>query len=160
MSTRTRTTSTGRSHSTHKALLMRLGNHSTPYISRPSLPFGAVDSRQPVGHISRPLPFFTEKISRKSGETNRPPLTSSFDFFRYTQEHPGPSHADSLSGRKSLQGPPVPLSESDQERQHKQRDQESLRRLDGLLIQHMEAEKDPIKRIASNVHASTGQVKP
>ncbi|SJL09584.1 uncharacterized protein ARMOST_12964 [Armillaria ostoyae] len=158
--TRTRTTSTGRSHSTHKALLMRLGNHSTPYVSRPSLPFGAVDSRQPIGHISRPSPFFTEKISRRSGETNRPPLTSSFDFFRYTQEHPGPSHADSLSGRKSLQGPPVTLSESDQERQHKQRDQESLRRLDGLLIQHMEAEKDRIKRIASNVHASTGQVKP
>ncbi|KAK0485159.1 hypothetical protein IW261DRAFT_1360585 [Armillaria novae-zelandiae] len=158
--TRTRTTSTGRSHSTHKALLMRLGNHSTPYVSRPSLSFGTVDSRQPVGHISRPSPFFTEKISRKSGETNRPPLTSSFDFFRYTQEHPGPSHAEPLSGRKSLQGPPATLSESDQERQHKQRDQESLRRLDGLLIQHMEAEKDRIKRIASNVHASTGQVKP
>ncbi|KAK0469843.1 uncharacterized protein EV420DRAFT_1634254 [Desarmillaria tabescens] len=157
---RTRTTSTGRSHSTHKTLLMRLGNHSTPYVSRPSLPFGAVDSRQPIGHISRPLPFFAEKLSRKSGETNHPTLTSSFDFFRYTQEHPGPSHADSLSGRKSLQGPPATLSESDQAWQHKQRDQESLRRLDGLLIQHMEAEKDRIKRIASNVHASTGQVKP
>ncbi|KAK0204741.1 hypothetical protein DFS33DRAFT_1322434 [Desarmillaria ectypa] len=158
--TRTRTTSTGRSHSTHKTLLMRLGNHSTPYVSRPSLPFGVVDSRQPIGHISRPSPFFAEKLSRKSGETNHPPLTSSFDFFRYTQEHPGPSHADSLSGRKSLQGLSAALSESDPAWQHKQRDQESLRRLDGLLIQHMEAEKDRIKRIASNVHASTSQVKP
>ncbi|KAG7451118.1 uncharacterized protein BT62DRAFT_990767 [Guyanagaster necrorhizus] len=155
--TRTRTTSTGRSHSTHKTLLMRLGNHSTPYISRPSLPFGAVDPRQPIGHISRPSPFFTEKISRKSGETNHPSLTSSFDFFRYTQEHPGPSYADSSSGVKSLQG--ATLSESEHAWQHKQRDQESLRRLDGLLIQHMEAEKDRIKRIASNVHASNGQVK-
>jgi len=36
----------------------------------------------------------------------------------------------------------------------RERDQESMRKLDGLLIQHMEAEKNRMRKIAKNVASS------
>ncbi|KAF9046926.1 hypothetical protein BDZ89DRAFT_1058396 [Hymenopellis radicata] len=120
--------------------LMRLGNHSTPYVARPSLPFGVTDPKQPIGYTppqTRPQ-FFVDKAERSVTGSGTTPV-SSFDFFKYAQDHP----------RR-----PATADENVQAWQHKQRDQESLRRLDGLLVQHMEAEKDRLKRIASNIQSS------
>ncbi len=133
--------------------LMRLGNHSTPHVARPSLPFGVTDPKQPIGYTpkqTRPQ-FFVDKAERSVSGSGTTPA-SSFDFFKYAQDHP--RSPDLLGGSGAGKRRPATADENVQAWQHKQRDQESLRRLDGLLVQHMEAEKDRLKRIASNIQSS------
>lgn len=119
--------------------IMKLGNHSMPYVS-PSKQgienLAAFDKRKPIANVPVRQPFFTD---RKSDQGHG--ITSStFDFHKYTQEHP-----------------PATTSPSDIRRPStgEVRAQESLRKLDGMLIQHMETEKDTIKRIATTLKQTT-----
>ncbi|KAF8992854.1 hypothetical protein BDQ17DRAFT_1369018 [Cyathus striatus] len=132
---------------------MRLGNHSTPYIpsspvesTRSSIPVSIdATTRRPVGNIVKQVPFFTD---RRSDEGH--------DFLRYTRDHPqsegtaGPSSSLFDIGHNTNQRRPA-TADHVAKWQSDQRAQESLRRLDGMLIQHMEAEKDTIKRIATTL---------
>lgn len=131
---------------------MRLGNFSTPYLRkgesfRPNLlPIGNNPlSNQPRSSSTFRQPFF---VDRKHDV-----LSSTYDFFKYAQEHP-PAAASPTSPESS--GPRRP-STADHVTvwRNNQRAQESLRRLDGLLIQHMEDEKDTIKRIATTLKQTT-----
>ena len=128
---------------------MRLGNFSTPYLRkgesyRPNLlPIGnSPHSKQPRSSSTFRQPFF---VDRKHDV-----LSSTYDFFKYAQEHP-PAAASPTSPESS--GPPRRPSTADHVTvwRNNQRAQESLRRLDGMLIQHMEDEKDTIKRIATTL---------
>jgi hypothetical protein len=159
------------SASTSGSTLMRLGNRSLPYVGRfreerrPSLPFGASDPRRPIGKLpmrapvsNNPLPSPVGNIpfrgpvfaERRSGDYGIGHSRPSFDFHQYTRDHPtGPTLEAQRLGRPSP-------SENVRVWQTNQRAQESLRRLDGMLVQHMEAEKDTIKRIAtSTLHTKT-----
>ncbi|KAJ7650347.1 hypothetical protein FB45DRAFT_1050378 [Roridomyces roridus] len=131
--------------SSSRSLLMRLGNHSTPYVTRSA----DGHSHRPVGNVpAAPASFFTERRggSRKSEQGHGPP-TSTFDFYRYAQQHPLISPpADATAHRRP--------HTSDQASGSSQKAQESMRRLDGLLIQHMEAEKDTIKRITTTIQSN------
>ena len=128
---------------------MRLGNFSTPYLRkgesyRPNLlPIGnSPHSKQPRSNSTFRQPFF---VDRKHDVLS----PSTYDFFKYAQEHP-PTVASPTSPESS--GPRRP-STADHVTvwRNSQRAQESLRRLDGMLIQHMEDEKDTIKRIATTL---------
>jgi hypothetical protein len=146
------------SASSPQPLIMRLGNRSTPHVSRsyergPSLPIGPTspsktfESKKPVGNIpSRPT-FFNDKKYSKSDQGHGPPM-SAMDLYRFTQH----------SEQKSLRPPMSNVQGVQVGRawQSDQRVQESLRRLDGMLIQHMEAERDTIKRIATSARQTNG----
>jgi hypothetical protein len=135
--------------------LMRLGNHSTPYVGRvtetrrPSLPFGVGD-KKPVGNTPVKPSFFTER-SGKSDQGHGSPV-SSFEFYRTVQQkHQRPS--TSTSGPSTVFSKPRSATVGPREWPPNQKAQESLRKLDGMLIQHMEAEKDTIKRIATTARS-------
>ena len=160
--TRSRTMSNVSSPS--KSLLMRLGNHSTPYFSRTAqstndqpapLPFGVQDPKQPIVN----MPVFTRQKTGKSDHGPGAPV-SSFDFYKYSKQHTSGPSAD-------LGEPPRrPATAGDTRTMDKkgpataEDEQESLRRLDGLLQQHMEAEKDTMKRIAKTLQSSNKQRTP
>ncbi|KAK7033068.1 thiamine pyrophosphokinase [Favolaschia claudopus] len=72
--------------SSSRSLLMRLGNHSTPYVSR-SAENSPISSKRAVGNIPASSSFFKRGKSGKSDQGHGPP-TSTFDFFQYTQQHP------------------------------------------------------------------------
>ena len=128
---------------------MRLGNFSTPYLRkgesyRPNLlPIGNnPHSKQPRSGSTFRQPFF---VDRKHDVLS----PSTYDFFKYAQEHPptlaSPTSPESSSPRRPSTADHVTVWRNNQ------RAQESLRRLDGMLIQHMEDEKDTIKRIATTL---------
>lgn len=130
--------------------IMRLGNFSTPYLRngesyRPNLlPIGNnPHSKQPVSSSAFRQPFF---VDRKHDVLS----SSTYDFFKYAQEHPPtvaslPTSPGSSDPRRPSTADHVTVWRNNQ------RAQESLRRLDGMLIQHMEDEKDTIKRIATTL---------
>ena len=128
---------------------MRLGNFSTPYLRkgesyRPNLlPIGNnPHSKQPRSGSTFRQPFF---VDRKHDVLS----PSTYDFFKYAQEHPpivaSPTAPEPSSPRRPSTADHVTVWRNNQ------RAQESLRRLDGMLIQHMEDEKDTIKRIATTL---------
>ncbi|TFK40304.1 hypothetical protein BDQ12DRAFT_734302 [Crucibulum laeve] len=125
--------------------IMRLGNHSTPYVSRSPIsdslrPKIDLEAMKPIGHTpSRPT-FFADRKGDQAGQPS-----SAFDFYKYTQEHPPVVAGPSDGKRRPATAGHVA------EWQTNQRAQDSLRKLDGMLIQHMEAEKDTIKRIATTM---------
>ncbi|KAG6865718.1 hypothetical protein C0991_012364 [Blastosporella zonata] len=134
--------------------LMRLGNHSTPYVSQPSgvmqRPSTGIKNKKPVGNIPVRTPFFTE-LAGKNDPAHGPPM-SSFDFYKYAQQSTVATRQPSGSKRRSTVGNAAVWRTMDPQAQ------ESLKKLDGLLIQHMETEKDTIKRIAarSNIPVERG----
>jgi len=134
--------------------LTRLGNHSTPFIGRviearrPSLPFGVGDQK-PVGNTPARPSFFTER-SGKSDQGHGSPV-SSFEFYRKVQQQNRPATA--TSGPSTMFSKPRSATVGPAVWPPNQKAQESLRRLDGMLIQHMEAERDTIKRIATTARS-------
>ena len=147
--------------SPNKPSLMRLGNHSTPHISRTArsaaghrapMPFGVRDRKQPIANVPQTKPFFVQQRSGKSDQGQNAPV-SSFDFYKYSQQHARDPSTD-------VTGPERPgtagSSRSNKPTRSATAD-ESLRRLDGLLQQHMVAEKDTIRRIAKTLQSSSNQ---
>ncbi|CCM04312.1 uncharacterized protein FIBRA_06483 [Fibroporia radiculosa] len=135
---------------------MRLGNHSTPQLGPPSLsdepssPMRLSESRKPVSNIpERPRrgSFFSH---RKKGLTNKDiPLLSFADLASSSQG----SRPDSNSGGRAS-ARRRPATANDAETKPKQPQRESLLMFDGMLVRHMEAEKDRIRQITSNMSGS------
>ncbi|KAF7327627.1 hypothetical protein MKEN_00342000 [Mycena kentingensis (nom. inval.)] len=122
-------------NSSSRSLFMRLGNHSTPYVSRSS----DGEDRKPVGNTPKSNAFFTE---RRSEQGHGPP-TSSFEFYRYAKPKRSPTEAGPSNA------PQTAISA---------KELESRRRLDGMLIQHMEAERASIRRITTSMSTNAKKV--
>ncbi|KAJ7158809.1 hypothetical protein C8R46DRAFT_957516 [Mycena filopes] len=148
------------STTTTRSLLMRLGNHSTPYVTRSADGHGSpVSSKRAISNVPVPGAFFTERKGGKGkgrSETGHGgPPTSTFDFYRYAQQHPlMPAAGESSTAGEGAQRRPHTSDKTVKDWQSGQRTQESLRRLDGMLIQHMEAEKDAVRRIATTLQSN------
>ncbi|KAF5342659.1 hypothetical protein D9611_001547 [Ephemerocybe angulata] len=157
---RVRTTSTASAPVSRAPPMMKFGNSSLPYVSKHAesmrtLPIGIGSgighevNKQPVGNVPAKPRFFTD---RKSDSDHAPP-SSTYDFYRYAQSNQsaqlGASSSDSRSsftaGRPSFAGTFSSLQSAQSE---------EAKKLDGMLLQHMEAEKDTIKRIATSVKNS------
>ena len=124
--------------------IMRHGSFSTPYLRA-----GASSSQQslPAGHTVLKMPV--ENVPLRPSR-HEPP--SSFDFYRYAQEHP-PTTSILASGGGPRRPPSRPATTDDLKSPPKTNPsaQESLKKLDGMLVRHMEDERDTIKRIALNL---------
>jgi hypothetical protein len=136
--------------------LTRLGNHSTPYVNRitdkhrPPLPFGVGDQK-PVGNTPARPGFFRER-SGKSDQGHGSPV-SSFEFYKSVQQQQQQQRpATATSGPSTVFSKPRSATMGPGELPNPKA-QESQRRLEGMLIQHMEAEKDTIKRIATTARS-------
>ncbi|KAJ7034992.1 hypothetical protein C8F04DRAFT_1395071 [Mycena alexandri] len=149
------------SPSTTRSLLMRLGNHSTPYVTRSAdgHSSASVSSKQAISNVPMPGAFFTERRGGKGkgrSETGHGgPPTSTFDFYQYAQQHPlMPTAGESSTTSQGLPRRPHTSEQTVKDWQSGQRTQESMRRLDGMLIQHMEAEKDAVRRMATTLQSN------
>lgn len=120
-----------------RALIMRHGNFSTPYLrsvgsSTYLLPNGhSVASKKPVENV--PLRPSKHELS-------------AYDFFKYTQDHPQDSnnHVGDESQCSVIEDSRNPVKMETLAH-------ESFRKLDGMLMRHMKDERDTIKRIAHNL---------
>ncbi|KAK7044241.1 hypothetical protein VNI00_007963 [Paramarasmius palmivorus] len=120
--------------SASRAPFMRLGNHSTPYVSSSSL----LESRPPVEHNPQQQSFFTQ----------RGPLTSTYDLLQYTRQvesNPGSPGSGARSPRR-----PATAEATSSNNSSTTSLRGDWRRLDGLLKQHVKEEKDRIKQITTN----------
>ncbi|TFK72923.1 hypothetical protein BDN72DRAFT_887027 [Pluteus cervinus] len=141
-------------------IVLPLGNHSSPHIARPSglrrpsLPFGVKDAKKPIEFTPSKPQYFTE---RKSDHGHAPP--SPLDSFKhappYSPTRPSEPGSSSLAPMPRRSTTAAEQRDNVRTWQSSQRAQESLRRLDGMLIQHMEAEKDTIKRIATTLRSTS-----
>lgn len=123
--------------------IMRHGNFSTPYL-RP----GAAASSQHIPLVGN------HALSRKPIENVplRPskhvlPI-SSYDFFMYAQDHPPASTSEKSRW-------PTTTDNSESPKTVNSPAQESLKKLDRILMRHIEDEKDTIKRIAHSMKQTT-----
>ncbi|KIJ67075.1 hypothetical protein HYDPIDRAFT_180665 [Hydnomerulius pinastri MD-312] len=137
--------------SAHGASLTRLGNLSTPNIVRganePYYPSAAVipkERKKPVGHVPQKTPYFSSVKSSPDSLTH-------LSLSQHSREH--------LIGEESTPARrPATAGEENvrrwQREQQAQALEESSKRLDGMLIQHMQAEKDTLKRITQTAKVS------
>ncbi|KAJ7773209.1 hypothetical protein B0H16DRAFT_1511490 [Mycena metata] len=142
---------------------MRLGNHSTPYVTRSAdgHSSSSVSSKQAISNVPMPGAFFTERKGGKGkgrSETGHGgPPTSTFDFYQYAKQHPllpAAVAGESSTASQALPRRPHTSEQTVKDWQSGQRTQESMKRLDGMLIQHMEAEKDAVRRMATTLQSN------
>lgn len=137
--------------------ILKLGNHSTPHVARStearsSSPYDTLDPRKPISNVPLRAPFFSDKLSAKS-ERGVSPIVSPFDFhIQQNEDEHGGSHSPRQRRRPATAG--ARTGESANTWTSNQSEKESLRKLDGMLIQHMETERDIIRRIATDARAA------
>ncbi|KAF8899946.1 hypothetical protein CPB84DRAFT_1847508 [Gymnopilus junonius] len=122
--------------------IMKHGNFSAPYIRSVETPRRDLLPLENDAHSKKPAANIVTRLSKN------PLPSSSYDFFKYAEENPLTSFA--LAGNPKEPRRPSTVDNVNQWRNN-QKAQESLRKLDGMLIQHMEVEKDTIKRIATHL---------
>ncbi|KAF9476691.1 hypothetical protein BDN70DRAFT_995479 [Pholiota conissans] len=146
-----------------RPVIMRHGNFSTPYVRGGFGESTTGPQRQntaPLGNVANSK----QSVVNVPARPTKTDIIASSDFFKYAQANPPPILASasagpfgSSSGSKDsmmMNASAKRPSTADQEItswRNNQRAQESLRKLDGMLIQHMEDEKDTIKRIATTL---------
>ncbi|PPQ99143.1 hypothetical protein CVT24_009333 [Panaeolus cyanescens] len=161
--------------------IMKHNNFSTPYLrhgdvsassfSSHSSAWKALESHQPVSNTpNRKTPIGNVPVGKgvASGSGSKDggdPVSNSYDFFRYAQEHPAPTFASLVkaeeeaakAGRGQAEAKRPATADHVMTWRKDQKAQESLRRLDGMLLQHMEDEKEAIKRIATGLQQQRQQ---
>ncbi|OCH94454.1 hypothetical protein OBBRIDRAFT_823547 [Obba rivulosa] len=149
-------------HASPPASLMRLGNHSTPQFSSPPrtsddappLVVDASDRKKPIGNTpSRPPPgtYFASKKKGLKGISPVPSTEALPPPGLFPESHDlGPSVPKSAPRRR-------PATANDAEERGKRWQRESIQKFDGMLQQHIVAERDRIKRITSHISSSTNK---
>ncbi|KAG8213415.1 hypothetical protein J3R82DRAFT_11917 [Butyriboletus roseoflavus] len=124
-----------------KPKLMRLGNLSTPNVypgaKEPYYPsVTPTERRRPVGHTAPKTPYFSSVKGAPDSLTHLSLAQHSREHLPIVESSPCPRPA--TAGAENVR------------RWQKEQEafQDSSKRLDGLLIRHMQAEKDTLKRIA------------
>ncbi|KAG2076696.1 hypothetical protein BDR04DRAFT_1228043 [Suillus decipiens] len=125
--------------------LMHLSTRSTPNLARTAnelhLQGSPTERHKPVSNVLQKAPYFTNVKSSPNSLTH---LT----LAQHSQEH-------LTVDTSAPQQPDTPGSENVRRWQKEQQAlAESSKRLDGMLIQHMEAEKDTLRRIAQTAKVS------
>jgi len=175
---RARANSTVAVSPTKPSTFMRLGNFSTPYVGRGAyersrtLPIGVADSKKPLGYTATKTPFFSE---RKSDLGHGSELTTMLAQAQGRKMDSSAEVAGVTTGTRSAvaianaagantdpntegEGKRRPATASQimtSSRFNDRRKGDSLRRLDGMLVQHMEAEKDTLRKIAGAIKSSS-----
>lgn len=137
---------------------MRLGNHSSPHLTPSpthsiSFPAFDPDPRKPIGNIHEKGTFFTARSRKKSGKgPSAFPVSSSDVVDAQESSSPGPIGTSTLVRSRSASRRPATSGGAEEKVRGWQR--ESLQKFDGMLLDHMAAERDTIKRITSNISNS------
>ncbi|KAI0346123.1 hypothetical protein BDW22DRAFT_1481243 [Trametopsis cervina] len=142
--------------------IMRLGNHSTPHLTASNSSqevlfptFDVPDPRKPIGNIPEKGTFFTARSRKKSGKGYSPyplPLPADSASIAAGLTAPGPSGHGLPARTRSISRPSTASGGSQAQGRTWRR--ESVLKLDGMLLEHMAAERDTIKRITSNISSS------
>ncbi|OBZ72119.1 hypothetical protein A0H81_07805 [Grifola frondosa] len=139
-----------------QAVSNRASSSSSPHASPSSfaitepLPRFELDRKKPIGNIPLRNNFFAARKKGMKGNTNTPLLpigrTSSSSVHAFGIGEAGTSSHPAQRKR------PATATEAEDRVRRWQR--ESLQKFDGMLVQHLAAERDTIKRITSNISNS------
>ena len=145
------------SHSGVRPTIMRLGNHSSPHLTSGSgqepFPEFDPDPRKPIGHIPEKGTFFTARTRKKSGKGQATfPLDTETSRAAHLLSMPGASTSTARSRSRSTTRRPATSGSTPEKARPAQR--ESLQKFDGMLLEHIAAERDTIKRITNNISSS------
>ncbi|EGN98691.1 hypothetical protein SERLA73DRAFT_73295 [Serpula lacrymans var. lacrymans S7.3] len=121
--------------------LTRLGNPSMPNVTRTmSSPYShSIGQFKPVGNIPQRPQFFSDMKAS-------PNLVTPLMLARYSKDHL-PSSGSSPRRRPAT-------AEDESTLQRKMIHDDSMKKFDGMLIQHMETERDTLKRITKTAKVS------
>lgn len=168
------------SSTSQRTPIMRLGNHSTPQLSPspgldktfPSFDL-AFDPHKPVGNIAERKSYFASKkkdgvksshflpiggeqlYRRPSINSNKSPTSSRFNMAgpigsNSNFSKAGPSTSSSVTKTAGARRPATADAVAGKQTQTPAFRRESIQRFDGMLLQHMAAERDTLKRITTN----------
>ncbi|KAF7796629.1 hypothetical protein EIP86_007811 [Pleurotus ostreatoroseus] len=162
---RTQAISNRASSSSSRPSIMRLGNHSTPQLAPgPSTgePFSLanVDPKKPIGNVPERGTYFASRKKGKGPALMFPPFEAarlSHDSLAQRSSSDSPSRT-SHSSHSPLGRPHTAPVDEDKDKPQKLRawQRESIQRFDGMLLDHIAAEREAIKRITSNISNSQG----
>ncbi|KAH9936068.1 hypothetical protein B0H21DRAFT_833848 [Amylocystis lapponica] len=143
--------SRSRSSTSSRPSFMRLGNHSTPYFSpaqslADDAPPVEFDPRKPIANVPDLPPRGNFFSTRNKGIGH---ADSHLLPFRPVSSPQPQSSGSGVTRSSSLRRPATAAAESGRRWQR-----ESLQKFDGMLLQHMEAERDRFKQIASNISSA------
>ncbi|KAI0701206.1 hypothetical protein BC835DRAFT_1303798 [Cytidiella melzeri] len=148
------------SQSSARLSIMRLGNHSSPHLTSSSgdqertFPaFDVPDPRKPIGNIPDKGTFFTARSRKKSskGQATFPPpleLPSAAPMFS------PPRASSSMPRTRSKSTSRRPATSGGAKEKLRAGQRVSLQKLDGMVLEHMAAERDTIKRITNNLSSA------
>ncbi|KAL4247213.1 hypothetical protein ABKN59_007913 [Abortiporus biennis] len=163
---RTRAISNSASTAGARSLIMRLGNHSTPQLTpSPTLgedypPFNVVDPAAPISNVAPPRPsFFASRKKNMKHGTFLPDI----DPDTFSQKSAGSGSAAGYvsaassndKSRASSRRRPATADAAPSKEKVRAWQRESLQKFDGMLLQHIAAEKDTIKKITTNISSSS-----
>ncbi|EMD34137.1 hypothetical protein CERSUDRAFT_107879 [Gelatoporia subvermispora B] len=143
----------------------RLGNHSTPQFSSPPRPSDDLppiaidpsDRMKPIGNTPSLPPPGTYFASRKKGLRGISPVPST-EALVSTGLLPQSFSLSASPPPKSPTSPRRrPATANDAEGRSKRWQRESLQKFDGMLEQHIAAERDRMKRIASHISSASNR---
>ncbi|KAI0090173.1 hypothetical protein BDY19DRAFT_938840 [Irpex rosettiformis] len=147
------------SQSGARPTIMRLGNHSSPHLTSGSgqehFPAFDPDPRKPIGHIPERGTFFTARSRKKSGKGQATfPLPADSSRTARLFSTPGASTSISSAQVRSRSTSRRPATSSGAQERARPPQRESLQKFDGMLLEHIAAERDTIKRITNNISGS------
>ena len=157
---RTQAISNRASSSSARPSIMRLGNHSTPQFSPASslsahepLPQFTYDRKKPIGNVA--------ELGRRSFTSSRSPFKKGKGIAHFLPTSPllpiGVAPSSPIApGTSFAQAPPSPrrrpatAPEEEGKGPGRKAQRESIQRFDGMLVQHLAAERDRMKRITND----------
>ncbi|KAL1937450.1 hypothetical protein VTO73DRAFT_13173 [Trametes versicolor] len=151
------------STSSSRPSIMRLGNHSTPQLSpAPSfvtaepMPQFTYDRKKPIGNVANMTRrSFTSVRSVKKGKgigSSKTPMLP-IGPVPSSPIHQYATGASSQDARRPATAPDGRLKPEDAAGGRRPQ-RESIQKFDGMLLQHLAAERDRIKQIASSISAT------
>ncbi|PSR79051.1 hypothetical protein PHLCEN_2v7238 [Hermanssonia centrifuga] len=162
---RTQAISNRASSSSSRPSFMHFANRSTPQFSQASshedmFPrFEIADPRKPIANIAERGTFFASRSRKKSGKGQAVFPLPQYDPKAFASQE---SLMGAMAGPSSEVHEPIhprpsprrPSTAPGRGEEAKAFQRESLQKFDGMLLQHMAAERDRIKRITSNISGS------
>lgn len=139
---------------------MRLGNHSSPHLTsssnhEDSFPaFDVPDPRKPIGNTPEKGAFFVTRSRKKSAKGQAAMPFAPVDSSAAIQDTSAAGPSGSVRSARSQSTSRRPATASGSEQKVRTWQRESLQKFDGMLLEHMAAERDTIKRITSNISNS------
>ncbi|KZT07633.1 uncharacterized protein LAESUDRAFT_758220 [Laetiporus sulphureus 93-53] len=130
--------------------LTRLGNYSSPHIASSSIGISGADRKKPIVNVPK-RPRRSSYFSKKKALLKDDPTLPFKETAAGHSHSSGSAMHGSVARRISRRRPATAGAAEDRSKCFQR---ESIQMFDGMLVRHLEAERDTIRRITSNMSSS------